>query len=97
MLGEGYNSALSIKNLGFYNDLDGGVDAYPMIMSSEGNYWVSYVESYQMKELLSKEHFEKRKNVHNLEQQEELKKMLPEMKEDGDQVLILMKLKKSVL
>ena len=97
MLGEGYNSALSIKNLGFYNDLDGGVDAYPMIMSSEGNYWVSYVESYQMKELLTKEHFEKRKNVHNLEQQEELKKMLPEMKEDGDQVLILMKLKKSVL
>ena len=88
---------IPINNLGFYNDLDGGVDAYPMIMSSEGNYWVSYVESYQMKELLSKEHFEKRKNVHNLEQQEELKKMLPEMKEDGDQVLILMKLKKSVL
>ena len=88
---------IPINNLGFYNDLDGGVDAYPMIMSSEGNYWVSYIESYQMKELLSKEHFEKRKNVHNLEQQEELKKMLPEMKEDGDQVLILMKLKKSVL
>ncbi|WP_195438313.1 6-bladed beta-propeller [Parabacteroides goldsteinii] len=88
---------IPINNLGFYNDLDGGVDAYPMIMSSEGNYWVSYVESYQMKELLTKEHFEKRKNVHNLEQQEELKKMLPEMKEDGDQVLILMKLKKSVL
>ncbi|EOS12697.1 6-bladed beta-propeller, partial [Parabacteroides goldsteinii] len=83
---------IPINNLGFYNDLDGGVDAYPMIMSSEGNYWVSYIESYQMKELLSKEHFEKRKNVHNLEQQEELKKMLPEMKEDGDQVLILMKL-----
>ncbi|WP_242387283.1 6-bladed beta-propeller, partial [Parabacteroides goldsteinii] len=78
---------IPINNLGFYNDLDGGVDAYPMIMSSEGNYWVSYIESYQMKELLSKEHFEKRKNVHNLEQQEELKKMLPEMKEDGDQVL----------
>ena len=88
---------IPINNLGFYNDLDGGVDAYPMIMSSEGNYWVSYVESYQMKELLTKEHFEKHKNVHNLEQQEELKKMLPEMKEDGDQVLILMKLKKSVL
>ncbi|MFR8359713.1 MAG: hypothetical protein ACLVEJ_31410 [Parabacteroides sp.] len=88
---------IPINNLGFYNDLDGGVDTYPMIMSSEGNYWVSYIESYQMKELLTKEHFEKRKNVHNLEQQEELKKMLPEMKEDGDQVLILMKLKKSVL
>ena len=43
---------IPINNLGFYNDLDGGVDAYPMIMSSEGNYWVSYVESYQMKELL---------------------------------------------
>lgn len=94
---ENRNPDIPINNLGFYNDLDGGVDAYPMIMSTEGNYWVSYIESYQMKELLTKEHFEKRKNVHNLQQQEELKKMLPEMKEDDDQVLILMKLKKSVL
>ena len=97
MLGEEYNPDLPIKNLGFYNDLDGGIDAYPMIMSSEGNYWASYIESYQMKELLSKEHFEKRKNVHNLKQQEEVKKMVSGLKEDGDQVLILMKLKKSVL
>lgn len=97
MLGEGYNPDIPIKNFGFYNDLDGGIDAYPMIMSTEGNYWACYVESYQMKEILTDEYLKKRSNVQNLKQQEDVKKMVRELKEDGDQVLILMKLKKSVL
>lgn len=97
VLREGYCSTIPIDNFGFYNDLDGGIDAYPMIMSTEGNYWACYVESYQMKEILTEEYFKKRSNVQNLKQQEEVKKLVRELKEDGDQVLILMKLKKSVL
>lgn len=97
VLGEKSDSNIPKNNFGFYNDLDGGIDAYPMIMSTEGNYWACYVESYQMKNILTEEHFKKRNNVQNLKQQEEVKKLVRELKDEGDQVLILMKLKKSVL
>lgn len=97
MFADGADPNIPIKNFGFYNDLDGGIDAYPMIMSTEGNYWACYVESYQMKNILTEEHFKKRNNVQNLKQQKEVKKLVRELKDEGDQVLILMKLKKSVL
>ena len=90
-------SSIPVSNLGFYNDLDGGLDAYPICMSTDGNYWVSYIEAYNMLEILNENHFSKHLNVRYPKQQENLKKILHKMKEDDDQVLILMKLRKDVL
>lgn len=85
-----------VPNFGFYNDLDGGLDSYPVIASSNGNYWVSYVEAEQMKELLDEDHFEKHVNVKYPEKQQKLREMLKNIKEDDDQILVLMKLKKGI-
>lgn len=90
-------SSIPVSNLGFYNDLDGGLDAYPICMSTDGNYWVSYIEAYDMLEILNENHFSKHSNVRYPKQQENLKKILHKMKEDDDQVLVLMKLRKDVL
>ena len=89
----GGSGGIPINNFGFTNDIDGGIDAYPVLASSEGNYWVSYVDADLMKSILTDSYFEKRNNVANKAQQEELKKLVASLNEEDNPVLILMKLK----
>ena len=91
--GSGGKGGIPINNFGFINDIDGGIDVYPVIASSEGNYWVSYVDADLMKSILTDSYFAKRTNVANKAQQEELKKLVASLNEEDNPVLILMKLK----
>ena len=90
----GFNDPnIPISNFGFTNDIVGGVDTYPYTMSSDGNYWVSYVDADVMKNLLTDEYFAKRTDVQNKEQQVKLKELVRTINEEDNQILILMKLK----
>lgn len=92
----GSGAGIPSQRLGFFNDVDGGIDAYPVIMSSDGNYWVSFMNSYEMKAILTDEYFAKRKNTQNKAQQQKLKDLVNKLGEEDHQVLILMKLKEEV-
>lgn len=97
-LGEQFISDVPKWYFGFRNDIDGGVDTYPVVVSEKEDecYWVSYIPAEQMKELLTDDYFAGRKEVLQPSRQEELRKMVSGLNEDDNPVLILMKLKKGV-
>jgi hypothetical protein len=81
---------------GLKNDIDGGIDSFPVSVSTDGNYWISYVTAEDMKNILTDAYFAKRTNVKDKAQQEKLKQLVKSLKNDDNPVLILMKLKKGI-
>lgn len=79
--------------MGLYNDLDGGLDYYPVTMSSDGNYWISYVDASVAKEVLTDEYLARRVTDESRERQTKMKDLFATIKEDDNPILVLMKVR----
>lgn len=79
---------------GFENDIDGGFPFYPMSVSSDGTYWLTYLSPADMKECLTEEYFAAHSEVLNKKKQEELKSIVANADEEDNPVLVLLKIKK---
>ncbi|MDR2968005.1 MAG: 6-bladed beta-propeller [Tannerellaceae bacterium] len=79
--------------VGLVNDLDGGLPFWPRSYNATGREMVGVLEAYEMKELLTEEHFAaypaKDRAAHS-----RLRELLKDLKDDDNPVIVIAKLKK---
>ena len=91
--GDSRSMAVDIDNLGFINDLDGGINYYPYWTNRTGNIWILYDDAYSFKEKHT-EKFLASSVVRYPEMKEKLKTFLNNLKQDDNPVLKIVYLKK---
>lgn len=82
------------NNLGFINDLDGGVNFYPYWTNREGNIWISEQDAYSFKDKHNNESISNSFAIHP-EMKRKLKEFVDNLKQDDNPVLIIVYLKEN--
>jgi len=85
---------LDSDNLGFINDIDGGVDLFPYYNNRAGDIWITYEDAYSFKEQHSSEFLDRSIAVYP-EMKEKLKTFTNNLKRDDNPVLKIVYLKKN--
>lgn len=81
------------QNLGFINDLDGGINFYPYYTNRSGDIWVNNEDAYSFKEKHSSDYL-KQSIFISPEKKEKLNSFTQKVKEDDNPVLRIIYLKK---
>jgi hypothetical protein len=91
----GMAANLSYRNdteIGFVNDIDGGVNFYPKWTNNSGNIWIDWEDAFEFKNVLNKEFLSKSNAVYP-DRKEGLIEFLNSLKEDDNPVLKIVYLK----
>jgi len=81
--------------VGFVNDIDGGVNYYPKCTNNSGDIWIDWDDSFDFKKVHNKDFLSKSNAVYP-DRKEELREFLNSLKEDDNPVLKVVYLKKQL-
>lgn len=81
------------ENLGFVNDLDGGINFYPYYTNREGDIWVINEDAFNFKQKQSNDYLSQSTSI-SQKNKDKLKYLIQEVKEDDNPILRIVYLKK---
>jgi hypothetical protein len=84
------------QNLGFVNDIDGGINFYPYYTNREGDIWIINEDAYSFKQKQSPDYLSQSISI-SRDNKEKLKTFIQKIKEDDNPVLRIVYLKNNYL
>lgn len=86
-------SYVNDMEIGFVNDIDGGVNYYPKWTNNSGDIWIDWDDAFDFKKVHNKDFLSKSNAIYP-DRKEDLREFLSSLKEDDNPVLKIVYLKK---